>query len=344
MDYDSIESHPDRDGWVLFLQDRICFSFKTIEELDKDTKKKLSISVPTRKELKSKWYALSEPTLDIKLDDPSPFSESLNFWMRSLSFYAAGKILDVHELKWIMSRFQFAHMDSIAQIIARHAFGIQDAWNSAQVKRMYRLLNTNKLDAERAMTTHLMQALEFSIKAVLVHCNYYRTKTFFFREGHDLVGLYEAIPDCCRDELERAANDFFDDFEADRMRTEVAARELLMNRNVRSVESSARTVNEFDNLMADRKYLDKWNEDVPHRPPKLKDWVHNSLRAAGNLMDHRYGPTPRDVGRPTSAVDPYSTHAIAAALFVARFFLEYLFGWETVAKRHKTLRGMDGAS
>lgn len=337
MDYDSIESRPDQDGWVQFLRDRICFSFQTIKRLGGNTKEGTA-------------YELSKPILDINFKRPNPFNESHNFWLRGLAFYAAGKIIGADEVAGIMNQFRIAQVMARinAQPLPSETNGV---WNSIQIERMFRLLNINRLDSERAMTAHFMQALEFIIKAALTHCNYYHNKMFYFQDGHELIYLYDALPDSCRCEIERAANEFFDDFEIDRTKAMDSARRAFGPDGFESspndgddVGSIIHRAHEFNDLMAGRKYLDMWSENAPHRQGKLEDWVRESLRMSGNLMSHRYGPTPRRNEGPISATDPYSTDAVGAAETVARFFLEYLFGWETIVTRHSTLGNAGGTS
>lgn len=335
MDYDSIASRPDQDGWVPFLQDRICFSFKTIERFDAKGKGAPARHGPSNTNMSRSGYVLSEPTLDTKLEALNPLDDWHNFWRRGLAFYAAGKIIDANEVASMMNQFRFAQVTAETNA---HPFlwGAKDMWDSMQIERMFRLLSINRLDSERAMTAHFMQALEFIIKAALAHCNYHYTKMFYFQDGHNLVFLYDALPDCCRCEVERAANDFFDDFEADR-KTFGSFMQSFGSNDGDDVGANIRSYKGLDGLMAQRKYLDMSNEGAPHREHKLENWVRDSLCTSGNLVRHRYGRSPSPNKGPKPARDSYSTNAVYAARSVARFFLEYLFGWETITARHSTL-------
>lgn len=313
MDYDSVTSNPDSEGWIQFLRDRVFFSFKTIGRLDRGT------------------FPLLEPTLDVNFDDPTPFCESFNLWLRGLSFYAAGKIVDANEIDGLMGTVGLKQEPV-------------DAWNSIQIKRMFRLLNTNRLDAERAMTTLFLQALEFIIKAALIHCNYYSTKKFYFPTGHKLHELYDALPDRCRLEIEREVNTFLDDFYTDREKAMSFARRIFGHSKEVGVASIVKDTKEFRAYMAGRRYFDMWQEDAPHRTDVLSDFVGESLRMCGDLVKHRYGPTPPSGEKTTSTFDSYDMNAVASARIMTRFFFEYLFGWKTIAERQRQLRNVKGSA
>ena len=321
MDYHKINSCPEKNGWVRFLQDRILFSFKTIRKRKQDGKVR---------------YILDEPILN-----RAPFGKAHNLWTRAIAFYAAGKIADVHSLGQLMKGLRQAWINQISHdpvgCAAILAGMRNDIWDSVQLERLWALLNTNRLDCERASTAHIMQALEFILKAVAIHCNYHCANKFYFRGGHDLGKLYGCLPCGCKSEFEQEAAKFFREFRNEREETQQKINlfpSLDLSQDESKLREDARVCfRDMEDIVAGKKYFDMVNnEGIPNEDEENKDWIFQTLRGAGNWINHRYGPTPRGTDEEISAVDSYCVDEIYSAQLVARFFLEHLFSFENVVQ------------
>lgn len=315
--YAQIPSRPDSHGWVEFLRDRLPFSFGKIK---KDHKKRI--------------FLLDEP-IPPPIKDAAIFYEEFNLWSRALAFYAGGKVVDASTLTNILPHYQqllmyttqqFSHETSLK--VARNGI-----WDSEQLHRLLLLLNRNRLECERASTTLIVHALEFIIKAMCVHCNYYTKEVFYFQESHDLDTLYTSLPKGCREEISVESLCFVKEYESDRANADTEITSII-ERLVDSEASVAgagvsKGLQEIRNAVKKKKFMDVLTGSettVGGAEMVEKGWLEKALTGAGGLISHRYGPVPKNNEEWVSGHDPYSTHAIAHAQLAARFFLEHLFG------------------
>ena len=323
MDYHQVPSRPENDGWIRFLRDRLQFSFTTIER---------------RKKGATRYYVLDGPILNAS-EGACRFGQAHNLWMRALAFYAAGKIADAHPLGQLMHDLRKAQKNQIScgPFGYSATLGGQwiSIWDSVQLERLWILLNINRLDCERASTAHIMQALEFIIKAISAHCNHRCEDEFYFQDGHDLGKLYKNLPCDCKSEFERESTTFVREFMAERKASLQAITSFPplghSQGDSKMREDAMIRFQKMVDVVAGKKYLDMVNnEGIPEDSNEIDDWIPRTLRGAGNWIDHRYGPTPRHTDEPISGIDPYSVDKIYSAQLAARFFLEHLFGVRAV--------------
>lgn len=327
MDYCDLKSTPDRDGWVKFLRDRLPFSFVEIREVKRN-----------------RLYQLDGPVLDYDINRPqeTPSHHTYNLWARALSFYAAGKIADAYGLKDVLrgarsvNPIHEIHMGTLGMgDVLTRTRDVGMIWDAVQLERLWMLLNVNRLDCERVAFTNIMQALELIIKAVTVHCNYHRGNGFCFCSGHDLVWLYSDLPSKCQAEFEREAKSYIRQFMKERKKTEQRIHQLKQDEHEADKKAGRLlhtvALRDLVDVIAGKSYLDtSSNEHLTASGQESEDgWIIKTLRDAGNLIDHRYGPLPPlDHSQHAKAMNPFSYDpaVLAAAQSVARFFLEHLFG------------------
>ena len=198
------------ESWVDYVKTRLPYSFRRTErkEENKDGKSKYV------------YYRLSEPTL-VK---GTLAAEYHNFWKRGNVSYMAGKLIDQHS----MSTLWKAHKDlRTNQIWSKVGVGPQfptifprDTYNSMQMEKLWRFMQDNILDRERVVMMNVFHALELCLKAVMCHTRFRLCKEFTFDEGHDIVELYEALPDQIKDEIATESIVFVEDYLALRKQVE----------------------------------------------------------------------------------------------------------------------------
>ena len=286
-----------------------------------------------------------DPTFYLK--DPLPpnivkgsevVSTDFNLWSRALAFYAGGKVADsfslvnmLHECHQLMIRDALCATREYPGEAFRAGVGV---WDSEQLHRQLLLLNRNRLECERASTTLIVQALEFIIKSMCIHCNYHVNGDFSFAGGHDIDELYTSLPYCCQDEIEAESRRFWSAYAEDRDSALKAMWAIVEQQIVPHLDSPAadRAVEngllQIKRIVASKKYLDVYTqpETWVHGPVPEGGWLKDALMGAGGLIGHRYGPIPPRNGEWVSARDPYSEIEIGRAQLAARFFLEHLFG------------------
>lgn len=319
--YMQMSSRPDRDGWVVFLRDRLPFSFGKIKR-------------------EKHLFLLDDP-----ISPPAKGADTLyagfNFWYRALAYYSGGKIADVSALDEVLKDYRQMLIQSTVDKLRnlQHEMFIYSArdhiWNSEQLHRLLLLLDRNRLERERASTTLIVQSLEFIIKAMCVHCNFYLEGSFFFEGHHKLYKLFKSLPEDCQKEVNAESVYFWNQYQRDRESAEALTghivEQLVHPKRVRPIEddSVASGLSKIRDAVARKKYLDVFttgSETTVGGASKQGPWLEKALRCAGELTNHRYGPVPRSGQGWVPATDLYSTDAIAHAQLAARFFLEHLFG------------------
>ena len=57
------------------------------------------------------------------------------------------------------------------------------------------------MDRERVMMTNIILSAELCLKATMTHATFSETGCFNFSAGHNIVKLFEGLPDSLRDEI-----------------------------------------------------------------------------------------------------------------------------------------------
>ena len=184
----------DEGTWIEYLRTRLPYSFSRIE---KDNGKN------------SRKFVVSEPIL---LSDQEP-AESHNFWRRGNVSYMTGKLLDYFSLSDIGTSLRFLE---VLQLVTQEAEDLRRPWpndlyafyNSMQMEKVWRFAQENHLDRERAMMSNVIQGVELCLKAISTHASYREAKCFKFSAGHEVVDLYEKLPQPLRDEIAAESKTF----------------------------------------------------------------------------------------------------------------------------------------
>ena len=194
------------DTWIDYLRTRLPYSFNRIEAKGNGP---------------SRHFMLFEPVMM----SGSLAAERHNFWQRGNVYYMSGKVLDYFSLSEVGRTYRMAEAIRLLQgaRVARPIWPVNEIvfYNSMQLEKVWGFAQHNHLDRERVMMTNVILAVELCLKAIMTHAAFWDIGCFRFSAGHEVVKLYEALPEPLRDEMAAESEVFAREYVA--FRTEVGA-------------------------------------------------------------------------------------------------------------------------
>ena len=303
--------------WIEYLRTRLPYSFKP--------------TPPVRRN-RRRHFALQEPERHTE----ALGSEHHNFWKRGNVCYMMGKLLDCQSMSDIWRAYRM-------QIIVRELRGsdrVEDLmhlnphlyYNSMQLEKVWGFALDNHLDRERVLMANIMLSLELCLKAIMTHANFRESGQFKFDAGHDIVRLYEDLPESLRDEISTESTSFAKDYmgfrrevEDDVKKLQAMKRERMADHNVGQQE-----IADWDGHLATRIRTSSYTAFVNSNDPGAvidESWFQQALDATRELHGfcdisqyYRYAPA-RDS-------DELPIEQIHSGLLLGRFFYEHLFPGE----------------
>lgn len=277
--------------WLSYMDDNIRTSFTDCQDLGSQT------------------YQFQGPCTH-----QPPFEENANFWASGLAFYATAKLIDHHPLVAFAKSLRDI-LVSPYQIPA--PITVNSTYDSVQYERLAGLANRDRVVLEHIVVLNMTHAIELILKALQAHGSKKQGGDWTFRAGHNLFALYSELHDDLCAEIEAEFLVF-----ADKYRDQVAKMQGLLNRSsasAPSVKDWAIILNQIIDGLNAGGYTYVRQSDAPI--DDLSAYGANSFGEALKQIP------PIDINRygPKSGPDPYSTHKVAIALIIGRFFYEHLF-------------------
>ena len=302
------------DSWLKYLITRLPYAFMAIS--------------PERTQAGIRIFKLSDPVLLTGINAP----ERHNFWKRGNVYYMTGKLLDFYSMPQVSSRYRLLEVLQLQNQAPIVKFGWPtDAftfYNSMQMEKVLGFLQPNPLDRERVMMSNVILAIELCLKAVMTHANYCETGSFEFSQGHDVVELFESLPDSLQKEMREESKVFAIEYPAFRNPVEAKVWEIDARRPVRKLEipSEQQAQQEWGQI-TDRIRKSSYTAFVGSNDPGNEipeDWLEKSLERIKMVKD------ANDISQyfryaPTKDKDELPTDLIAHVLLLGRFLYEHLF-------------------
>ena len=305
------------DSWIGYLRTRLPYSFMEISE--------------EREQGRLRNFQLSDPALLTGMKAP----EWHNFWKRGNVYYMTGKLLDLYS----MSQFgRMYRLQEVLQLVTRAATtragwptDVFTFYNSIQMEKAWGFVQQNHLDRERVMMTNIILAAEMCLKAVMTHATYSETGSFQFSAGHDVVKLFEDLPDSLQEEMVAESKVFAKDYLAFRTQVEAEIKEIHARRTSRELEipSEQQAQEEWDKItdrIRESNYTAFIYTNDPGNSEKQlhDDWFKEALDRIRMVED------PHDISQyfryaPQKDKDELPTDLIAQVLLLGRFLYEHLF-------------------
>ena len=305
------------DTWIDYLRTRLPYSFNRIEAKG---------SGPSR------HFVVFEPVL---LTGNFP-AERHNYWRRGNVYYMSGKVLDYFSLSEVGRTYRMAEVIRLLQGggVARPIWPVNEIvfYNSMQLEKVWGFAQHNHLDRERVMMTNVILAVELCLKAIMTHAVFWDKGCFKFSAGHEVVKLYEALPESLRDEMAAESEVFAREYVA--FRTEVEA-EIERIRSSRFSQPQADTEwtkqveaewNEMAKRMRESSYTAFVSSNDPGSDEKYlhKGWLEEALEQVRLIQE------PGDISQyfryaPHEDRDELPTDLIHWILLLGRFLYEHLF-------------------
>ena len=94
------------------------------------------------------------------------------------------------------------------------------------MEKVWGFVQDNHLDRERVMMTNVILSAELCLKAIMTHATFKETGYFKFSGGHDVVKLFEDLPDTLRDGITTESNVFAKEYVAFRTQIEEEIKEI----------------------------------------------------------------------------------------------------------------------
>ncbi len=146
----------------------------------------------------------------------------------------SGKLLDYYSMSQIGESYRMAEVGQLltnsgtsSYIWPSNAFAF---YNSMQMEKVWGFAQDNHLDRERVMMTTVILAVELCLKAIATHATLGDRGCFKFSAGHDVVKLYEALPESLRDEIASESEVFAKEYVAFRAESEADIRRIFGRR------------------------------------------------------------------------------------------------------------------
>jgi hypothetical protein len=307
----------DEGTWIEYLRTRLPYSFSRIE---KDNGKN------------SRKFVVSEPIL---LSDQEP-AESHNFWRRGNVSYMTGKLLDYFSLSDIGTSLRFLE---VLQLVTQEAEDLRRPWpndlyafyNSMQMEKVWRFAQENHLDRERAMMSNVIQGVELCLKAISTHASYREAKCFKFSAGHEVVDLYEKLPQPLRDEIAAESKTFAKEYLEFRKQVYRDIVEVLDNRRKWPISSNSvsQIKTDWDRLakrIMESSYTAFVNSNDPGASEEElhENWLEEALNRIRSV-DSKGGISVYFRYAPIEDRDKLPVDLLHGVLLLGRFMYEHLF-------------------
>ena len=309
----------DEGTWVNYLRVRLPYSFCRIEEV---------------REKNSRHYTLSEPVL-LKGQQAGEYH---NFWRRGNVSYMTGKLVDYFSMSEVGKRYRDLE---VLRVLPLGTSDLRGPWpisqfafyNSMQLEKVWRFVQENNLDRERAMMLNITQAVELCLKAVITHANFRETKCFKFSAGHRLTELYDELPQLLRDEIVTESKAFSKEYVAFRTQTETEFKKVQARHSRFPVDPDAvrQTIEDWKQMarrISESSYTAFVNSNDPGASAEYlhEGWFQEALRKIRLVeKENKGGISVYFRYAPLEDRDELSVDLINCVLILGRFMYEHLF-------------------
>ena len=300
------------DSWINYLRTRLPYSFMQITE-----------EKPARN---PKYFQLSEPVLLTGMGA----AERHNFWRRGNVYYMTGKIMDYYSMSQVAQQYR---MQEVIQMltqapIARFSWPMdaRTFYNSMQMEKVWGFVQDNHLDRERVMMTNVILSAELCLKAIMTHATFKETGYFKFSGGHDVVKLFEDLPDTLRDGITTESNVFAKEYVAFRTQIEEEIKEISDRRFSQTKQEVHAEWDQIAERIRESPYTAFVNSNDPGATQKElpEDWFEKALERISRIKE------PNDISQyfryaPQKDTDDLPVDLISWVLLLGRFLYEHLF-------------------
>ena len=306
------------DSWIDYLRTRLPYSFMHISK--------------GRPRRKPEYFQLSEPTLLTGMKA----AEHHNFWKRGNVYYMTGKLMDYYSMTEAGQRYrQLAALQLLYGDARAHPLSPIDAfifYNSMQMEKVWGFALDNDLDRERVMMTNIILSAELCLKAIMTHATFSKKGCFEFNAGHDVVKLFEGLPDSLRVEIVAESKAFARDYIEFRTRMENDILEIFGRHtshpqfNLHAGREAEVEWNEIAERIRENTYTAFVNGNDPGKTEAQlpEDWLKKTLDRMRTIED------PHDISQyfryaPQEDKDELPVDLITWVLLLGRFLYEHLF-------------------
>ena len=246
-----------------------------------------------------------------------------------------GKLLDFYSMQQVGQMYRLQEvlrlLTRAPTILAGWPMNVFTFYNSIQMEKVWGFVQDNHLDRERVMMTNVVLATEMCLKAVMTHAIYRETGSFQFSAGHDVVKLFEGLPDSLQEEVVTESKVFARDYLAFRMQVEDDIKDIFRRRpsGIMDVPTEQQAQTEWaqmTNRIRESTFTAFVNSNDPGTSEKQlhDDWFKEALDRIRMLED------PHDISQyfryaPQKDRDELPTDLISQVLLLGRFLYEHLF-------------------
>ena len=301
--------------WIHWLRPRLRYSFRYCAE-------------------KRREYTLSEPFID------SVFGEHHNLYLKGRGFYAAGRILDRNILGKLMKEYhRTSAYDQLGSIIRSSEQGNMHHWRknhaAIEISKLCDALTSGFVDKDRFSTSNIYLGVEMCLKAVCTHANFREHGTWKFPKTHDMMQLWNRLPQGLQNDIVQASVDFKREYSAYRDTVcdilKSAARQATGTISMTDDRKNNAYVQHDQKLAhacSEKPYSLFFNDNDQLNVEDLSDgWLLESMSAIRDLNYHRYGEDG------ISTYDPLPTGIVNLTHWLGKLFYEHLFPGETHGDR-----------
>ena len=304
-------------SWIDWLKPRLRYSFKSCTE--------------GRQE-----YTLNGPFI------ASVFGEYHNLYLKGRGFYAAGRILDRQYLDKLMREYRrvSAHdqLRSKFRSLSSESSNRHHWWKNhaaMEISKLYDALTSGFVDRDRFPTSNIYLGVEMCLKAVCTHANFREHGTWKFPKTHDMIQLWDRLPQGLQNDIVQASVDFKKEYSAYRDTVDAilksATRQATGTISMTDDRKNSAYVQHDQKLAhacSEKPYSLFFNENDQLNVEDLSDdWLLKSMSAIRDLNYHRYGEDG------ISTYDPLPTGIVNLTHWLGKLFYEHLFPGETHGDR-----------
>ena len=302
--------------WIHWLRPRLRYSFRCCAE-------------------KQQEYTLSEPFID------SVFGEHHNLYLKGRGFYAAGGILDRQYLDKLMGEYRrvSAHDKSRSEVrsLSSESSNRHHWWNNhaaMEISKLYDALTSGFVDRDRFPTSNIYLGVEMCLKAICTHASFREHGTWKFPKTHDMMQLWNRLPQGLQDDLMQDSVDFKKKYSAYRDTVggilKSATRQAIGTISMTNWKSDAYVQHDqkLAHACSKKPYSLFFNDNDQLNVEELSDgWLLESMGDIRDLNYHRYGED--DI----STYDPLPRGIVNLTHCLGKLFYEHLFPGKTHGDR-----------
>ena len=302
--------------WIIWLRPRLQYSFRCCAK-------------------KGQEYTLNEPFID------SVFGEHHNLYLKGRGFYAAGRILDRQYLDKLIKKYRRvrAHNQlrnrphtSSSESLNKHHW-----WNNhaaMEISKLYDALTSGFVDRDRFPTSNIYLGIEMCLKAICTHASFREHGTWKFPKTHDMMRLWNRLPQDLQDDLIQASVDFKKEYGAYRdtvcgilqsaTQQAIGTISMINSKNDVYVQHDQKLAH----ACSKKPYSLFFNDNDQLNAEDLSDgWLLESMDEIRDLNYHRYGEDS------ISTYDRLPREIIDRTHWLGKLFYEHLFPGETHGDR-----------